>query len=373
MEYNLSQKRTTQVNTRTQEKSVPKFLRKVYYMLEDNQHSEYVSWSNDETALVVKKPTEFANKVLPCYFKHNNLASFVRQLNMYNFKKNKNYQYDHTYGHEMFQRGKIELLRNIQRKSAEVSQVVLPKIEVARDHEESKQDFGSLFQENLNYKRVQKSLITQFQFVERKAKDIKTEINTLYEDSHKQEAKQDFLKKVIKRLSNRFGSNSIQVAIEQTVEDMNTNPEVSRISNSPKNPVMETKPLNAPNAFSSYSRVSEPFEEVSKRAQLPSYNSGVKRNAVDIFSNQELLSNECSEFQNSLYTADERLNASSYNSTNQQSDDVSKSGTYQGWYTGFEKKMYNPAQFLDVNKTNYRRSVLDNSLDEFDMFSRSDF
>jgi hypothetical protein len=107
MEYNLSQKIITQANTRSQEKSVPKFLRKVYYMLENNEHSEYVSWSNDGTALVVKKPTEFSDSVLPCYFKHNNLASFVRQLNMYNFKKNKNYQYDHTYGHEMFHRGKM--------------------------------------------------------------------------------------------------------------------------------------------------------------------------------------------------------------------------------------------------------------------------
>jgi len=269
----------------------------------------------------------------------------------------------------MFQRGKIELLRNIQRKSPEVSQVVLPKIEVASDNEDNKQDFENLLQENLNYKRVQKSLITQFQIVERKTKDIKTEIKTLYEEFHRQEAKEDFLKKVIKRLSNQFGSNSIQVAIEETVEDMNTNPEVSRISNASNNPVMETKPLNAPNAFSSYSRVSESLE-VSKRAELPSCNPGVQRNAVDIFSNQELLTNECSEFQNSLYTADERLNASSYNNTNQQSDDLSesKSETYQGWYTGFEKKMYNPDQFLDVNKTNYRRSVLDNSFDGFDMF-----
>jgi hypothetical protein len=107
MECRSSQKGTTQTKTTSQEKSVPKFLRKVYYMLENNQHSEHVSWSNDGKALVVKKPTEFANEVLPCYFKHNNLASFVRQLNMYHFKKNKNYQYDHTYCHEMFQRGKM--------------------------------------------------------------------------------------------------------------------------------------------------------------------------------------------------------------------------------------------------------------------------
>jgi len=271
----------------------------------------------------------------------------------------------------MFRRGKIELLRYIQRKSGEGSQVVLPKIEVTRDNECNKQDFENLLQENFNYKRVQKSLITQIQLVERKGKEIKTEINTLYEESHKQEAKEDFLKKVIKHLSNRFGSNSIQVAIEETVEDMNTNPKVSRINNTSNNRVMETKPLNAPNAFSSYSRVSEPFE-VSKRAELASYNPGVQRNAVDIFSNQELLTHERSEFQNSLHTADERLNTDSYNYTNQESDDLSKSETYEGWYTDFEKKMHNPGQFSEVNKTNYRRSFLDNSFDEFDI-SGNDF
>jgi hypothetical protein len=194
---------------------------------------------------------------------------------------------------------------------------------------------------------------------------MKTEINTLYEESHQQEAKEEFLKKVIKHLSDRFGSNSIQVAIEQALQDMNTNPEVSGISNALKNPVMETKPFNAPNAFYNYSGVSEPFD-VSKRAELPSYSAGVQRNAVDI-------TNEYSEFQNSLYTADERLNASSYNYTQQPSGDLPKSETYQGWYTGLEKKMYNPDQFLDANKTNYRRSVMDNAFDEFDMLSGSDF
>lgn len=103
----MTSQRNTQPKASSQERSVPKFLRKVYYMLENNQHNDLVSWSPDGAALVVKKPTEFAEEVLPCYFKHNNFASFVRQLNMYNFKKKKNYQYDHAYGHEMFQKGKM--------------------------------------------------------------------------------------------------------------------------------------------------------------------------------------------------------------------------------------------------------------------------
>ena len=30
--------------------------------------------------IIIKKPLEFADEVLPLYFKHNNLASFIRQV-----------------------------------------------------------------------------------------------------------------------------------------------------------------------------------------------------------------------------------------------------------------------------------------------------
>lgn len=162
----------------------------------------------------------------------------------------------------------------------------MPKIEITREQQEdNKNDVESLLQENLHYKRIQKTMITQFQFVEKKVKDIKAEINALNEEFHKQEAKEDFLKKIIKKLGERFGSGSIQLAIEQTVQDVNSNSAMDTI-----------KPLNAPNALPSYSRLSEPFE-VSKRVELPVFNESIKRNATDIFSNQELLTNECSEFQ----------------------------------------------------------------------------
>lgn len=69
------------VKSRTyQERSVPKFLKKVFYILEENKHSDQISWSADGLAIVIKRPTEFSEKVLPLYFKHNNFASFIRQV-----------------------------------------------------------------------------------------------------------------------------------------------------------------------------------------------------------------------------------------------------------------------------------------------------
>ena len=75
---NLKEKAIKQKNI--QERSVPKFLKKIFYILEENKHAEYVSWNDDGLSMVIKKPTEFAERVLPLYFKHNNLASFVRQV-----------------------------------------------------------------------------------------------------------------------------------------------------------------------------------------------------------------------------------------------------------------------------------------------------
>ncbi|KAI9001782.1 HSF-type DNA-binding-domain-containing protein [Hyaloraphidium curvatum] len=104
--------------------STPEFVKKLYAMLEDNTYAHWVSWGIDGSSFVVKDPTEFARTVLPRHFKHNNFASFVRQLNKYDFHKVKTTDDQRVYGdqawefqHPKFQYNKYHQLESIRRKT----------------------------------------------------------------------------------------------------------------------------------------------------------------------------------------------------------------------------------------------------------------
>ncbi|KAH8706765.1 HSF-type DNA-binding-domain-containing protein [Ilyonectria robusta] len=63
------------------------FVRKLYRMLEDPAHQEVARWGKDGDTFVVVENEKFTRSILPKHFKHSNMASFVRQLNKYDFHK----------------------------------------------------------------------------------------------------------------------------------------------------------------------------------------------------------------------------------------------------------------------------------------------
>ncbi|KAF9913761.1 stress-responsive transcription factor hsf1 [Lobosporangium transversale] len=67
--------------------NVAAFLTKLYKMVSDEASNDLIKWSDDGQSFIVLKHVDFANELLPKFFKHNKLPSFVRQLNMYGFHK----------------------------------------------------------------------------------------------------------------------------------------------------------------------------------------------------------------------------------------------------------------------------------------------
>lgn len=103
------------------------FVRKLYKMLEDPSYESIVRWGEGGESFVVLENEKFTKLILPKHFKHSNFASFVRQLNKYDFHKVRQNNEDNTpspYGpnawefkHPEFQANKKDSLDNIRRKA----------------------------------------------------------------------------------------------------------------------------------------------------------------------------------------------------------------------------------------------------------------
>lgn len=89
------------------------------------EHPHVASWTDDGKAFVVKDTTKFAAEHLPRFFKHANFQSFVRQLNIYGFRKDAATPgagpRDVVFRHDFFIRGREDLLDSIQRTNKKSS------------------------------------------------------------------------------------------------------------------------------------------------------------------------------------------------------------------------------------------------------------
>lgn len=74
-------------DAQSKRKQIPPFVQKLSSFLDDGKNTELIRWSERGDSFVVLNEDEFAKKLIPELFKHNNYASFVRQLNMYGFHK----------------------------------------------------------------------------------------------------------------------------------------------------------------------------------------------------------------------------------------------------------------------------------------------
>lgn len=124
----------------TKKDDLPIFLKKTFHLI-NTCDPNIASWSDDGKLFIVKDPELFASDVIPQFFRHNNFASFVRQLNFYGFKKIKNDDSIHVshdnpnwwkFKHENFLRGRPDLLPLIK-KAHQINAVNKEEVDKLRE------------------------------------------------------------------------------------------------------------------------------------------------------------------------------------------------------------------------------------------------
>ncbi|KAJ7911312.1 HSF-type DNA-binding-domain-containing protein [Mycena leptocephala] len=126
MDENLAQNKSTSSQKRSvfeHSESASDFVTKLYKILEDASVKDMICWGPEGDCFIVKDLNEFATSILSRIFKHSNFASFVRQLNKYDFHKIKNADDNPlvtdqpwTFRHPDFREGRRDILDHIKRK-----------------------------------------------------------------------------------------------------------------------------------------------------------------------------------------------------------------------------------------------------------------
>mmetsp|Transcript_69250 Transcript_69250/g.156548 ORF Transcript_69250/g.156548 Transcript_69250/m.156548 type:complete len:186 (+) Transcript_69250:57-614(+) len=100
------------------DRRVAPFVSKLHDIV--NRYPKVCGFSPEGDTVVVHDPEYLEGTILPIYFRHGNYRSFVRQLNLYEFRKDWNRQYI-VYRHPNFVCGRPELLHLIERQPSSKS------------------------------------------------------------------------------------------------------------------------------------------------------------------------------------------------------------------------------------------------------------
>uniref|UniRef100_A0A182WDS3 HSF-type DNA-binding domain-containing protein n=1 Tax=Anopheles minimus TaxID=112268 RepID=A0A182WDS3_9DIPT len=175
---------------------VPAFLAKLWRLVEDSETNDLISWSTDGRSFIIQNQAQFAKELLPLNYKHNNMASFIRQLNMYGFHKitsidNGGLRFDKDemeFTHPCFQKDHPYLLEHIKRKIATSKQQQLQAQQQAEDKSALKLEAVSrVLTEVKTMRGRQDTLDSRFQTMKQENEALWREIAILRQKHHKQQ------------------------------------------------------------------------------------------------------------------------------------------------------------------------------------------
>ncbi|KAK7891936.1 hypothetical protein WMY93_023899 [Mugilogobius chulae] len=236
--------------------NVPAFLTKLWTLVEDPDTNHLICWSASGTSFHVFDQGRFAKEVLPKYFKHNNMASFVRQLNMYGFRKVVNIEQsglvkperdDTEFQHLYFLQGHEHMLEHIKRK------VSIVKTEETKVRQE---DLSKLLYEVQLLRTQQDNMECQMQDMKQQNEVLWREVVSLRQNHTQQ---QKVMNKLIQFLFSQMQPTSpstvgLKRKLPLMLDDGSPNPPTSKFSLSHQvEPMNESFYIHSPSSDSTCS------------------------------------------------------------------------------------------------------------------------
>ncbi|XP_063239081.1 heat shock factor protein-like isoform X10 [Bacillus rossius redtenbacheri] len=182
--------------------NVPAFLAKLWKIVEDPETNDLIRWSAEGASFIIQNTARFSRELLPLYYKHNNMASFIRQLNMYGFHKVVSLEAgglkvdkdEMEFAHPCFVHDHPVLLENIKRK-------IPNKLEGELRLGARSDVYGKVLTEVKNMKGRQESLDSQLVSMKRENEVLWREV-ALLREKHKQQ--QTIVNKLVHFFVNLF-------------------------------------------------------------------------------------------------------------------------------------------------------------------------
>lgn len=108
---------------------VPAFPAKMHAILARPEFSDIVAWLPHGRSWRIRKMREFENSVIPMFFEHTKLTSFIRQANGWGFRRITQGRDCNSYYHERFLRGIPHLSKKMKRPGVSEKRPVLAEHE----------------------------------------------------------------------------------------------------------------------------------------------------------------------------------------------------------------------------------------------------
>lgn len=273
---------------------VPAFLTKLWALVENPTCDDLICWDESGKSFHVFDQGRFAKEILPLYFKHSNIASFIRQLNMYGFRKVTNIEQglktekdDLEFQHPYFQKEQEHLLEHIKRKiTHHVPAHPQIKVEPIQTVSVPTEDLSRMVSEVNQVKSKQDMMNNKLETMKKENEVLWREVASLRQKHMKQT---QIVNKLIQFLVHLVGANRVAAASKRKMPLMIGNspsPKVARYNKShiPLDLDSSSYCVESPDSFSNYGSSNGPVihDITDLQENNPRQNLDAKKDSTEL-------------------------------------------------------------------------------------------